>query len=205
MKNYIVGYGSLFNKESVKRTLSSVDYIEPIYLNNYIRSWNAVETKTISFSTTYLGVEKSNNSKINCVLFEIEENLLDDLDKREFLYTRQKVDYIDIEFISNKLNPNKEDNIWIYITNHPSNPSKDYPIIQSYVDTCISGCFELEKEFKIDDFALDFIRTTKNWSKFWVNDRIFPRSPHIYQANAYKIDELIFSEIPNLYKEIIIE
>jgi len=102
LKHYIVGYGSLFNEKSLQRTLPSVNYIEPIYLNNYLRSWNAVENKTVTLSTTYLGIEKAQGHKLNAILFEIDESLLDNLDKREFLYGREEVELKDIELISNK-------------------------------------------------------------------------------------------------------
>jgi len=205
LKNYIVGYGSLFNTKSLQRTLPSVSYIEPMYLNNYLRSWNAIENKTVTLSTTYLGIQKSKGSRLNAILFEIDESLLDNLDKREFLYTREEVNLEDVELISSKFSISSDDKIWIYITNTPEKPSKQYPIIQSYVDTCISGCLELEEKFNIENFANDFINTTINWSKSWVNDRIFPRAPHVHQAYAYKIDELLNNNIEEFFSKITIE
>ena len=205
MKNYIIGYGSLFKKSSLQRTLPQVDIIHPIYLKNYQRSWNAIENITVTFSTTFLGIQKDNSSKTNAILFEVDEALLSTIDKREFLYTRESVDANNIEFISKALEINSDDEIWVYITNTPAAPSKQNPIIQSYVDTCISGCFEIEKEFKIKNFAKEFITTTKNWSENWVNDRLFPRAPHIHMPDAYRIDELLNENIREYFFKIEIE
>jgi len=205
MRTFIIGYGSLLNKTSLNRTLPNVDKIEPIYLSNYVRSWNAIESVKPTVSSTFLGIEKSKNSKVSCIIFEVEEILLSILDKREFLYNREKVKVSDIEFNSNRFNIAIEDNIWIYVTKEPSVPSYEFPIIQSYVDICISGAIEIEEAFNLENFAVDFIKTTELWSKSWVNDRIFPRAPHIYQPDAYQIDIMLKENINDFFETIIIE
>ena len=206
MKNYIIGYGSLMNLSSLNRTLPTIENIEPIYLNGFKRSWNALENKNNSFSPTYLGVEIQVGARTNCIIFELSEEELETMDQREFLYTRKLVNMNDIECVqSTQISFSKEDKIWIYVTNNSSNPNKNYPIIQSYVDTCISGCLQLEIEFKMNNFAIDFIKSTDNWSKYWVNDRIFPRAPHVHQPYAFKIDNLLQSYMSELYQGIIIE
>lgn len=205
MKTYIIGYGSLLNRASLNRTLPQVENIEPIYLSKYSRYWHANENITPTFSSTFLGVSKSENSRINCIIFEIEESLLPLIDKREFLYHREQVDLNAIEFTSNRFKIKADDNIWIYITNKPSEPSKDFPIIQSYVDVCLSGAMQLEEEFDLENFAIDFIKTTEQWSASWVNDRIFPRAPHIHEPDAYRIDVILSENINQYFNKIVIE
>lgn len=205
MRTFIIGYGSLINRSSLNRTLPIVKDIEPVYLNNYKRSWNALEDQTVSLSTTYVGIEKSPGSVVNGIIFEIPEELLGKLDSREFLYYREKVDLHEIDFLSNKFNITENDNTWIYVTKNPKKPNEKSPIIQSYVDVCLSGCIDIEDEFKVEDFAKNFILQTTNWSKNWVNDRIFPRAPHIHQPMAYKIDRLLFENINEHFKGITIE
>ncbi|MBC8237311.1 MAG: gamma-glutamylcyclotransferase [Helicobacteraceae bacterium] len=205
MKTYIIGYGSLLNRSSLNRTLPQVKKIEPIYLNQYCRYWHANENITPTFSSTFLGVSKSEHSRINCIIFEIEESFLPVIDKREFLYHREQVNLNDIEFTSNQFEINTDDNIWIYITDKPSLASKEFPIIQSYVDVCLSGAMQLEEEFNLENFAIDFIKTTKQWSPSWVNDRIFPRAPHIHQPDAYRIDIMLSENINQYFSKIIIE
>lgn len=205
MRTFIIGYGSLMNRASLNRTLPQVKNIEPIYLNNYIRSWNALENQTVTYSTTYVGIDKAPGKMTNGVIFQIEKEFIKTLDKREFLYSRTKVDIKDIEFTSNSFDINTEDEVWIYITLNPLKPTQNSPIIQSYVDVCISGCMQLEEEFKINNFAKNFILQTTNWSTNWVNDRIFPRAPHIHQPFAYNIDKLLHETVGEYFKGIHIE
>ena len=205
MKNYIIGYGSLFKKSSLQRTLPEVHDILPIRFHNYLRSWNAFENKTQTLATTYLGLEKSDKHFINAIIFEVEQEMLSTIDKREFLYTRESVDLKDIEFLSSSIALSQEDKIWVYMTIEPSYPSSLHPIIESYVDTCISGCFEIEEAFGIENFAKEFIETTYNWSIHWVNDRLFPRAPHIHMPDAYKIDALLSKTVSEYFSKIEIE
>lgn len=205
MRTFIIGYGSLLKKTSLNRTLPEVETIEPIYLSNYLRSWNAIENIKPTVSSTFLGIEKSKDSKVSCIVFEVQETFIPTLDKREFLYNREKVELSDIKFTSNRFNITEEDSIWIYITKEPSSPSAEFPIIQSYVDICISGALEIEQEFNVENFAVDFIKTTKQWSESWVNDRIFPRAPHIHQPDAYIIDIMLSKSINQFFTKITIE
>lgn len=41
------------------------------------------------------------------------------------------------------------------------------------------------------EFAETFLKTSTNWSKYWVNDRIYPRRAFVYVPNANEIDALI--------------
>ena len=194
------------NLTSLNRTLPQVEYIEPIYINDYERAWNAREDKTKTLSTTYLGVEKKDGSKINCIIFEVPEEELERMDQREFLYTRELVSIEKLEILEEtNLNITANDKIWIYKTNTPKSPGPQQPLIQSYIDVCLSGCMDLEIKFKTQNFALEFISLTKNWSENWVNDRIYPRAPHIHQPYAYKIDAMLSSALSSLYERITIE
>ena len=205
MRTFIIGYGSLLKKSSLNRTLSQVETIKPIYLHNYKRSWNANEDMTPTLATTYLGISKESSSKLNAIIFELENSFLEVLDKREFLYDRVAVDLEDVEFIKSTFDLQKEDEIWIYLTTNPNKPSSKSPIIQSYVDTCISGAYEIEEDFKIENFAKDFVKSTDNWSNSWVNDRVYPRAPHIYQPDAYRIDQLLSELLYNNFINITVE
>ena len=144
MRNFLIGYGSLISQKSLKRTLPQVTYVEPLYIKNYQRSWSAIENTTSTFSTTYLGVEKCSDVTMNGIIFEVDESLLPTLDKREFLYRRKKVSIEDLEFHENRMEISSEDHIWIYITKHPIIPSTEFPM---------------------EDFAVDFICGTQNWSQ----------------------------------------
>ena len=65
-----------------------------------------------------------------------------------------------------------------------------YPICQTYVDTCLVGCLEHGGEA----FADDFIRKTDGWNEFWINDRTAPKYPRLAKIDAdmvAKIDRLL--------------
>lgn len=95
---------------------------------------------------------------------------------------------------------------WIYTTlSDRSCPSKQFPIVQSYVDVFLSGCFELEKKCKLNGVAKDCINTTKNWSGSWVNDRVHPRRAWEDIPYAMEVDALIAKMLPQYFRLIKIE
>ncbi len=61
------------------------------------------------------------------------------------------------------------------------------------------------KNLGIADFALECVRTTKGWSRYWVNDRIMPRRPFEHQPQARKIDAVLEQAIPQYLKARVIE
>lgn len=160
---------------------------------------------THSFATTYLGIEKKEQSAFNGVLFEIDESQLDLIDSREFLYERIELSPKSVEILVSDFELKKEQQIWIYLTKDPKKVTAEFPLIQSYIDVCLKGCLEVEDRFSLHGFAEEFLKTTYGWSKFWVNDRIFPRAPHIYESRAFEIDKLLYTHLYEYYKEITIE
>ena len=74
-------------------------------------------------------------------------------------------------------------------------PSVEFPILQSYVDVCVSGCLEHGEEF-----AREFIRTTFLWSPYWLNERELARRPWLHQRQYVKIDALLREEVPEYFK-----
>ncbi len=198
MKNYIFGYGSLIEKESRLRTTPKSKVAFPVKVNGFKRGWFA-RTGVSGLSTTFLGCINDVDSHTNGVIYELSEEDLQLTDSREKGYKRVKIDFEDIEDFSIQIE--KKSAIWIYINQFPHNnipksnfPSKEFPIVQSYVDMCINGCLEMESLYpKARDgkFAINFIKSTYFWSKYWVNDRIYPRRPFVFRSNAYEIDKLL--------------
>ena len=91
-------------------------------------------------------------------------------------------------------------NFWVYAANveRLQKPTATHPIVQSYVDIFLNGCFQIQEEFKLESFAKDCVETTKEWSEHWVNDRIHPRRPFAI-ANAMKIDQMLSKYFTNYY------
>lgn len=63
----------------------------------------------------------------------------------------------------------------------------------------------IEQRYNIQGFAKQCIDTTTDWSGFWVNDRIYPRRPFLYQPKAFQIDRLLNEVIPQFFEKIKIE
>lgn len=204
MKEYIFGYGSLIEMESRLRTTPKAKVVFPVRVNGFKRGWFA-RTGVSGLSTTFLGCVEDEKSHTNGVIYEVNQDDLEKTDKREKGYERVKIEFKDIEDFSAQID--KDSNIWIYANRFESNkipesnlPSTKFPIVQSYVDICLNGCLEIENLFpkaKKNEFAVDFIRSTVHWSKYWVNDRIYPRRPFIYRPNAYTIDKLLQDNLPD--------
>lgn len=208
---YLIGYGSLMQKESKERTYSNTGDNVPIRVYGFERSWTC-KGESVSFSTTYLGVDVSSNksSYLNAVYFKIPSAAaLQNYDTRESFYCREEV-------VRSKVQLLASDSIrrglpvgqyWIYVTRpeYRETPTEEYPIVQSYVDTFLSGCLELETNQKLDGFADECVQTTRGWESPWVNDRIYPRRPFLYQRMAGRIDGLLNKTVHDAFKKIRIE
>lgn len=59
-------------------------------------------------------------------------------------------------------------------------------MLQSYIDVCLLGALEHG-----ESFALEFLRTTVGWSRYWLNDRKLARRPWVHQPRYREIDELL--------------
>ena len=73
-------------------------------------------------------------------------------------------------------------------------PSLEYPILQTYIDVCISGCLEHGEAF-----AEEFVRTTFKWSAYWLNERELARRPWVHQKAYVRIDALLRRCVPTYF------
>ena len=74
-------------------------------------------------------------------------------------------------------------------------PSVNYPILQTYIDVCLSGCLEHGEEF-----AREFVETTFKWSPFWLNERELARRPWVHQKEYVRIDRLLAELVPRYFR-----
>ncbi len=201
---FIIGYGSLMKEESKREDGANVGENFPIYVTGFERGW--IEHSTDKrFGTTYLGAKAKPDAKMNAVYFKltVPAEILN-YDKRENTYCRIRVPREKIQSLAGI--PLPEGEYWIYTTIADETlPSSQYPLAQSYVDIFLSGCFELEKKFKLADFAKDCIKTTGSWSGSWVNDRVYPRTAIDNIPYVAEVDSLISETLPEYYNLIKIE
>jgi len=189
---FIFGYGSLVESQSRARTSPSALYAFPANVAGIQRGWFD-QVGGVSLSTTYLGAVPDPDSNCNGVIFQVSQQQLDAFDQRETGYNRERIDQKNITMLNGSKSA-PEGNIWFYANREKRFASPECPIVQSYVDICLNGCLELEATYpaaKEAGFAEMFLKTCSDWSKYWVNDRIYPRRAFIYVPNASKIDTLI--------------
>jgi hypothetical protein len=206
LPQYIIGYGSLMQDESRKRTAPQAGAAHPIEVSRYVRG-RFVRGSPVGFSTTFLGVLPDPESRLNAVIYRVELEELAATDRRESSYCRKSVPLSDIKFLEQGSFNIPSGQVWIY-ANRPeavAAPSAQFPIVQSYVDVFLSGCFEQELRFQLRGFAEQCLATTKNWSTQWVNDRPYPRRPFIFQPKAQQIDQLLSQQLPTYFSQIRIE
>jgi hypothetical protein len=202
---YIIGYGSLMQDESRKRTTPNANIAYPVKVNGYRRGW-FTKGSGVGFSTTFLGVVQSKEGALNAAIYQIDVTEITTMDKREFSYCRLAVEPENYSLFKQNI-PLSPGQAWIYV-NKPetiASANRRYPIVQSYVDIFLSGCLELEQRFDLEDFAKQCLVTTSNWSTQWMNDRIYPRRPFIYQPKAGRIDQLLKEHLPQYFQHIRIE
>lgn len=202
---YIIGYGSLIDEQSKKRTDPTAQESFPVVVKGYARSWSVYGTLP-GLNATFLSVSEDRHASLNGIIYQLSKpDNIQQYDARERSYCRKELTSGEINLYSTTLPDQKQ--IWIYSSAQELDqyPADDYPIVQSYVDIFVRGCIQVEEKYKIKNFAKDCIQSTEHWSEHWVNDRIFPRRPSLYEPYAYKIDELVKEMLPEKFKRIKIE
>lgn len=202
---YIIGYGSLMQAESRQRTAPNAGDAIAIEITGFRRGWFS-KGGDIGFSTTFLGAIADANHSFNAVMFAVDRADMAAIDKREASYCRSEVPASHIQALQSGTSL-PQGQYWIYLNSHTSIafPSADKPLVASYVDIFLSGCLEQEEQQLLTGFALRCIKSTTDWSPFWVNDRIYPRRPFIHQPRAAQIDRLLDTALPELFRQIVLE
>jgi len=201
---FIIGYGSLMQEASRIRSAPNAKTVTPIHVSGFQRAWIA-KGSDAGFSTTFLGAVADSTSSFNAVSFSVDAKDMAALDIRESGYCRLKVE--STQLTSYLPQPLPAGEYWVYTNKaeHITRASAEKPIVQSYVDIFISGCLEQEQAFQLTGFTQTCIDSTAQWSKHWVNDRIYPRRPFIHQPMAGKIDQLLKQSLPEYFNNIRIE
>ena len=212
-QNFIFGYGSLIEDESRERTTPSARDAWPPRVQGIRRGWWARGAAS-GLTTTYLGAIDDPAATCNGVLYKVSAEELAATDRRESAgYQRCRIDTGKITMLDGR-GASPVGLVWAYINLIPPDqigdnlPTPQFPMVQSYVDICIHGCLEIEGKYPTAaGFTQDFIATTDEWSRYWVNDRLYPRRPFIFQPAAGQIDAALQSapKTSELFYEVEIE
>lgn len=190
--HYVVGYGSLMSHDSRLR-YSQIDAEGmPVHVSSWQRAWNMNCPDNLY---TCVGALPGNaQASLNGMLVPIAE-ITPQLRQREQSYQFIPLDLTAIQAHhpaqSMQLQELLTDAVvWICQVAQPGDASVEFPIFQTYVDTCISGALE---HVGID-FAMDFITRTSGWQGHWLNDRHKPRYPRLAKLDVdmhNRIDALL--------------
>ncbi len=196
-QNFIIGYGSLIETKSRQVTNPNANNAYPVMINGFERLWGV---NAGYYQGTFLTVIKKSGAFFNAVYYQVKEDEIINTDAREVGYCRTKINRSNLESLGIANLPKGD--FWIYTINpnNLSSASAKYPIIQSYVDIFITGCFEVQKRYQVSNFAEMCITTTNNWSEYWINDRVHPRRPFDYLPNAREIDNLLNKHFPDYFE-----
>lgn len=156
------------------------------------------------------GARSNPDATCNGVIYPVTEIELQELDYREGLYDRTEVKPTQIQLLNGAEAMPEDSTIWFYslkpeeAENHKV-PTATHPIVQSYVDICLNGCFEIEAMYplaKAAGYARLFVTATADWSKYWENDRVYPRRPFTHVPRARRIDRLLHEVIPEYFDRV---
>ena len=212
-QNFIFGYGSLIEDESRQRTTPSALDAWPARVTGIRRGWWARGAAS-GLTTTFLGAIADPAATCNGVIYRVSAEELAATDRRESAgYQRCRIESDHITMLDGRAGP-PEGLVWAYVNLIPPDqigdnlPTRQFPMVQSYVDICIHGCLEVEGRYPTAaGFTLEFIATTDEWSRYWVNDRVYPRRPFIFQPAAGAIDAVLqrAPKTADLFYEVEIE
>ncbi|MDW6001681.1 gamma-glutamylcyclotransferase family protein [Vibrio mangrovi] len=178
---YIFGYGSLMNSSSRQLTGQTGNAC-PAVVEGLIRSWGTVDD---SYQASPL-VAQRGDGLVNGVLLNVSADELSQFDQRERGYHRIQLESTAIQ---TELSFSANDEIWVYVKDAPMPPTHKSPILQTYVDTVLTGCLEISEAF-----AHLFVQHTIGWEHPRENDRHQPRYVNyagILPEHRDKVDQIL--------------
>lgn len=193
---YVFGYGSLIQRESRQETWPKAGKSFPVSVQGITRGWYD-RVDTASWGPTYLGAFPDRSSTCNGVIFPVSQGELKAFADREKGYKLIRILPGDITMLDGRSAP-PTGTFWYFGSASRRYVSQEFPIVQSYVDVCVSGCLEVESEFpasRAAKFARRFFTTTTDWKTPWINDRIYPWRPFVHVPQANRIDSLIRDQL----------
>lgn len=207
--NYVFGYGSLIERASRTTTTPSAWAAYPVIVDGIARGWWG-RGGPIGAATCFLSAMRESGSSCNGVIYPVSDLELEAIDRREGLYDRVKIEPERITFLDGRKALASEADVWFYaqpehlpVTESLASP--EYPIVQSYVDICLNGCLEIETLYPLAQdaqFARMFVMATRDWSRYWINDRAQPRRPSAALPRAFQIDTILRELLPEVFTRV---
>ena len=190
-EHLILGYGSLINADSRRRFSDMHHDGLLVQVAGFARGWI---TRSLQELQTYVGAWPDADASLNALM--LPTALSPALARREKDYTFVQVSAqalttdLDSEahhWLQERLAAKK---IWICQSLHQQQATTEYPVSQSYVDTCLAGCLERGGEAS----ARKFIQSTAYWPSALHDDRaqpVYPRPGRVTERQHQQIDDLL--------------
>ena len=187
-KHMVLGYGSLLSKDSRERYSNIFIQGIPVTVSGFERAW---VTRSLHEKQTYVGAVANAHSKLNAQLIPTQINPA--LQEREKDYRFVEVNPEALNFHLHQHNGSaplesvlSQFTFWICETLECTQANHDYPVHQTYIDTCLSGCLEHGgiKE------AERFIVHTSLWEHPRVNDRLNPKYPRAAAVSTEHLEQI---------------
>jgi hypothetical protein len=187
-QDFVAAYGSLMSKFSRENFSKIYEPVLPVIVLNWRRYWCVNDHDE---GATHCGAIFERNAQLEAVLVPTIIN--DELRQRERNYSPLLIDQSSILGASSlqPIHSDLESRYWIFSPKAPNKPTNACPIVQTYVDTCLVGCFEAGGP----RFADSFVACSRGWSEPWINDRnrpVFPRAAPA-EGQIAQIDALLES------------
>lgn len=190
--NYVIGYGSLMNKDSRQITVPQATYAAPVLVKNFERIWASRGNKS---RATFLLAIPNKGYTMNAIYYKASANDISATDLREASYCRVKIPRKDIIPLGVKSLPKGD--YWMYVKDFKDAefPTSEFPILQTYADVFMTGCLQTQADFNLTEYGKLCFKTTYNWDLAnWLYDRSNPRYSR-YSENTEKyrtqIDKII--------------
>lgn len=187
----VLGYGSLMNGDSRSRHSGIPHDGVEVEVFGFERGWI---TRSEPEQQTYVGAYHKTDGWLNAQL--VPTYLDPALQQREQDYRFTPVSPEQLHFelpaalTAHLLNWLQTRDIWICESLKIEPSSAQYPVHQSYIDTCLAGCLELGGEAA----AKRFVDSTTGWQHCRINDRAapkYPRAARVNPADYATIDRLL--------------
>ena len=185
-----------------QRTHPEITEVYPLVVKGAQRVWGLADK---TYGMTYLAAIDHASSIMNAVYYECTPEEIRQSDQREYSYYREKLDPSCLCSLGLSSLQEGEYSMYVMPASTIMLPTNVTPLVQSYIDVVLDGCFQIESKFNLNDFAKQFIETTHGWpddlgvNAHWINDRIHPRRPSV-TPSGLKIDRLLSSTIKRYYE-----
>lgn len=189
-QHIVLGYGSLLSRDSRERYSQIFTQGIPVQVAGFQRAW---VTRSIAEQQTYVGAIADSNSQLNAQLIPtaINPQLKDREKDYRFVEVNAKaLSFAHVPMTETLARTLDSHTFWLCETLDILPADHQFPVSQTYIDTCISGCLEHGGEAQ----AQAFVQHTQLWAHPRINDRKapkYPRAAKVDESTQRKIDDIL--------------